>query len=82
VLVQAITGRGRPRVRAVDPSLDGSAGRVRARKETLMKTKSLIQNGCDKDRHTPITQNKNTMIEPKPQKAKFVSRQKTKRCNF
>jgi hypothetical protein len=47
-----------------------------------MQTKPLIKNGCDKGRHTPITQNKNTQVEPKPQKAKFVARQKTKKHNF
>jgi hypothetical protein len=46
-----------------------------------MPTKSLIKNGCDKGRHTPITQNKNTQIEPKPQKAKFIQAGKAKKFN-
>jgi hypothetical protein len=47
-----------------------------------MPTKPLIKNGSDKGRRTPNTRNMNTMVEPKPKKAKFVSRQKTKKCNF
>ena len=47
-----------------------------------MPTLPLIKNCSDKGRRTPNTQNMKTMVEPKPKKAKFVARQKTKKHKF